>query len=61
MKSVVAMRPELDGRGDESEAAPERWEGDVDSCESLFRLGDTDVELVTPAEPGAYLPRSSPP
>ena len=50
VKPVVAMRPELDARRDESVAAPERWEGDVDSCESLLGLGDADVELVTPAE-----------
>ena len=50
VKPVVAMRPELDARRDESVAAPERWERDVDSCESLLGLGDADVELVTPAE-----------
>jgi len=44
------MRQELDARRDESVAAPERWERDVDSCESLLSLGDADVELVTSAE-----------
>ena len=53
VKPVVAVRPELDARGDEAIAAPERREGDVASGESLLRLGDAGVELVTPAESAA--------